>query len=334
MSATDMTSPISLKEWANRKAPGNQKLQVIVETLSQKNSIVDDLVWEEANNGLSHVITQRTYEPQPSERMINLGVPVTSSRTKQVSEISSAMEDYSEIDEKLYDLFPDKNQGRFDEDVAHLAGFRKTMAQRLFYGAGYNGQIKGLANRFNAIDNVSVFDNSEGNGSVTANKTSLWILQWGKKTVNCFFPQNTSDLGIKMKNNGRVQIRKTDGDGVERVHYVYQTQFDLNLGLAIHDTRAVMRLANISTSNIDGVDDFSVNEDLLIDMLTYLEYTEGVKTAIYCNRVVMSQLRKTFKDRININHDLKDPLGLPVLDLDGIPIRRVDQITNTEGLIS
>ena len=332
MATQDATSPQTLKEWANRMAPGKKSLMKIVEALSQKNSILENIIWDEANNGTTNLITQRTYEPQGSERQINKGVPVTGSRTKTLSEGSCMLEDYSEIDEALLDLYADKPTARLNEDTAHMNGMKKLFAQRLFYGTGQGEQILGLANRFNLVDNVSCYDNSDGNGSVTANKTSLYIVQWSKDTCHLHFPQNTSDMGIQMNDMGKCPVEETVNN-VRTLRQVWRTQFKLRFGLSVKDARAVMRLANISTSGIDSVDDFSANIDRLIDMLTFLEYSEGVRTEIYCNRTIMSQLRKHSKDKINTQLDPANPAGVPITTFDGIPIKRVDQIVNTEGLV-
>lgn len=333
MSALSLTGVMTLKELANRLDPGKKMLLPIVEALSQKNTLIDDAVFEEANNGTNHLIVRRTYEPAGSERYINQGVAATSSRTEQFMEPSCVIEDWSETDELLINLAANKEQARFNEDVAHLEGMRKRFAQRLLYGTGQGLQIAGIQARFNTVDNVSCFDNSNGNASVTANKTSLYVVQWGQKTCHCFYPKGMANVGISAENKGKVTLTELSGT-TTLYRDVYRTKFQHAFGLAVKDVRAVQRLANISTTNVDNVDDFSVDSDRIIDMLVNLPYSDGVKTIIYCNRIVYAQLWKMAKDKINVDHDPANPEGKPLIHFGGYPLRIEDQIVSTEAAVA
>ena len=108
--------------------------------------------------------------------------------------------------------------------------------------------------------------------------------------------------------------------------------------MAIHDPRTIKRVVNISTSNIDGVDDFSFDEDLLIDATNELEHG-GRGAVMFVNRTVRAQMQKRANEKGNNNFtqdaDTGDgSFGRRILRFDGIPVAEVAQITNTQATVS
>jgi hypothetical protein len=53
----------------------------------------------------------------------------------------------------------------------------------------------------------------------------------------------------------------------------------------------------------------------------------------YCNETVYTQLQILAKDKGNVQWTSNDPFGRPQFEFLGMPIRRADSITNTEGLL-
>ena len=118
---------------------------------------------------------------------------------------------------------------------------------------------------------------------------------------------------------------------------VYETQFEINFGIFIHDPRMIFRQANISTTNIDGVDDFSWDEKYLIQIFNQLR-NGGRGAVIYVNRTLASQFMERANDKGNANWTAEKegdgPFGKPVTRFWGIPVRVIDAITNTQATIT
>jgi hypothetical protein len=151
--------------------------------------------------------------------------------------------------------------------------------------------------------------------------------------VNLVYPRNDPQggtmYGIKMEDFGKQIITVSS-----KKYPAWQTWFECHFGLFIHDPRCIKRIVNISTTNIDGVDDFSFDEDYLIDAVTDLEY-EGEGAVIYVNKTVMAQMWKRANAKTNVNYTIDaGPFGKPIVRFNGIPIKRVDQIGSTQATVS
>ena len=83
---------------------GDKSVSEIVEILNKTNPIIDDIPWIECNSGVVHKTTSRTSIPTPVWRMLNAGVPVRKSTTKQMSVGCGMLEVYAEVDCKQVKL--------------------------------------------------------------------------------------------------------------------------------------------------------------------------------------------------------------------------------------
>ncbi|KKM67486.1 hypothetical protein LCGC14_1470590, partial [marine sediment metagenome] len=112
--------------------------------------------------------------------------------------------------------------------------------------------------------------------------------------------------------------------------------FQIAWGIDIADPRMLKRIVNISTSNIDGVDDFSFDEEVLIDAWNEMEDNRA-GAVIYCNRTILAQMMKRANEKGNgwiIAKEGEGPFAQPVVSFWGIPVREVAQITNTQSTVS
>ena len=203
-------------------------------------------------------------------------------------------------------------------------------------------QINGINNRsdYNALSSDYVYDNAGGNASATANKTSIYLIQFGEGMVTFLFPRNdsignTMGMPISLQDFGEDII--ADSVVSTKKYPAWRTWFEIHFGLGIHDPRTIKRIVNISTSNIDGVDDFSFDEDLLIDATNDFEHG-GRGAVIVCNRTIKAQMQKRANEKGNAQYtqDMEGDgvFARKVLRFWGIPIAEVAQITNTQATVS
>jgi len=333
---TDLT----LAELVNREDPNGQMAQ-LVDVISETNKIVQDATWIECNDGTKHEDTRTLTEPSGTERLYDEGVTREAGRTEPVIEPVCMLDGLSVVDAAKLRHTPDELASRLMEDQFFLRGMSKTFCTRLFDGNrttnarqinGINSSVRDYA----ALSSDYTYDNAGGAASVTANKTSMYIIQWGMKKVNLIYPRNDPNgdmrYGIKMEDFGKDLI--ADRNVGTKSYPAWRTWFECHFGIFIHDPRCIKRVVNISTTNIDSVDDFSFNEDYLIDAVVDLEY-DGDGAVIYCNRTVMGQIWKRAKDKANVNFTVdRDPFGKPIAMFQTIPIKRVDKITSVQATIS
>ena len=340
--ATLSTGVPTLLDWAKRlDASGVKVTAQIIELLSQRNAILADIPMVEGNLPTGTRTTLRSALPTVSFRRLNNGVTPSKSTTKQTDEACGLMEAWAEVDVKLAELNGDAAGFRLSEAKAFLEAMSQKMAGTLFYGnAGLNPeQFTGFAPRFAAISGGSTAKNiisatASPSGSV---QTSLWLIGWGPDTVHGIYPKG-SQQGLQHHDLGIGVAELVAGLGNTRMR-VYRDQFTWEFGLAVRDWRYVVRAANVDTAKLVSQ---SGNADLIVTMsrmIDRLPSTNGVTPVFYMSRTPQSWLRvqalSKSTNAIAAEAGL-DQFGRRIHDLtfSGIPIRTVDQILETEAIIS
>lgn len=306
----------------------------IIEILDQRNEILDDVVWVEANEYTGHLTTIRSGIPEPAFRKLYGGVSPQKSRTVQVREAMGMMESYAEIDKALADFNGNTAAWRMSEETPFIQGFNRKVSKYLFLGneATEPEGFTGLAPRFN--------DQSAENGAQiitdaatpdNADNSSIWLVVWGPDTVCGLYPKG-SKAGLQMTDKGQQTKENSDGSMLE----IYRTHYRWDAGLCVRDWRYVSR-GQIDTEDLTknaatGPDLM----DILAQMTDQIEDLNAGRAAFYCNRKVRGFIRrqimnKTVNSTLTIEQLTRANGALirtPMFD--GIPIRTVDQLTNTE----
>ncbi len=323
----------TLADIARRLDPGG-RIDAIVELLTQTNEILEDMVWVEGNLPTGHKTTVRTGLPAVAWRMLNYGVQPSKSTTKQVTDVCGMLETYAEIDKALADLNGNTSQFRLSEDRAFLEAMNQEMAKTVFYGdiTVYPERFTGLAPRFSISSsdpNQSGSHIIKGDG-VGSDNTSVWLVVWGENTVHGIYPKG-SKAGIQHQDLGEVTLFDANGGRYQG----YRSHYKWDSGLTVRDWRFVVRIANIDVSNLTK--DAATGSDLKDLMVQAIELLPNVslgRAAFYCNRTIKSFLRRQIANTKNVNLSLEEVAGKKVLTFDGIPVRKCDQILNTESAIA
>lgn len=344
-----LSGKLNVAELLRRETP-NGTLTQIINTISQQNEIVADATMLECNNGTFHQDTRTVSEPTGAERAYDQGVTPDSGVSEVVTEPTCMLDGLSEVDVAKLNHTPDPGMARAQEDAFFLDGMTKTMVSRLFDGdRGANPlRINGINTRsdYNALSSSYVFDNGGGNTASASTFTSLYIIQWGMKKVNLIYPRNDtlsqgstdvikSVAGVKMEDYGKQMI--TDANASTKKYPSWQTWFELHFGWFIADPRCIKRIPNIATATINGTTYVSFDENILIQATNELEYG-GEGAMIYVNRTLKTQMQQRANDKANAMYtqDVEGDgvFARPVLRFNGIPIREVAQITNTQDNVT
>ncbi len=326
-------SPLNLADWAKRIAPDGS-IDTIVEALSQENEMIDDMVWVEGNLPTGHRTTIRTGLPSGAWRMLNYGVPQEKSTTVQVDDTVGMLESYSEIDRDLLSLNGNSAAFRLSEDKAFLEGMRNTFQATLIYGNTSTDPEKflGIAPRFNDIGAGSPAnaDNIISGSGTGSDNTSIWLVGWGTNTIHGIFPKG-SQAGLQMRDLGE----DTKVDANSRMYQVFRTHFQWKCGLSVRDWRYIVRVANIDVSDLTKTGTSGADLiDLMVQALEKIKSLTGVKPAWYANRTITSFLRRQMTNKATVYLDMDEVAGKKVMTFGGVPVRRVDAITNAEATIS
>ncbi len=342
--ATLSTNNLTLADWAKRTDPEG-RVPVVAELLSQTNEVLEDCVFKEGNLPTGDRVVIRTGLPSVYWRALNQGIPSSKSTTAQVDEACGILEARSEVDKDLAMLNGNTAQFRLSEDVAFLEAMNQTQATTLFYGnpATDPKQFLGLAPRYSDIG-ASSPNNSQNiisaGGSDATSNTSIYLVVWGDNTVYCPFPKGSA-AGLMHEDLGEQTVYNSDGTRLQ----AYATRYQWKNGLVVKDWRYVVRICNISVADLvaQNVTQAASASTAIIKLMSRALYRipnmAMGRAAFYMNRTVHSGLAIAALDKsqyvLKVNEGLSQ-FGTPYswLTFQGVPLRKVDAIVNTESVVS
>jgi len=338
--ATLTSSNLTLADWAKRTDPEG-RVPVVAELLSQTNEILEDCVFKEGNLPTGERVVIRTGLPSVYWRALNQGIPNSKSTTAQVDEACGILEARSEVDKDLAMLNGNTAQFRLSEDVAFLEAMNQTQATTLFYGnpATDPKQFLGLAPRYSSSTAGNGQNVLKAGGSDATSNTSIYLVVWGDQTAYCPFPKGSS-AGLMHEDLGE----QTVYDGNNRLQ-AYATRYQWKNGLVVKDWRYVVRICNIDTDDLIGqtTTQAASAATAIIKMMSRALYRipnmAMGRAAFYMNRTVHSGLAIAALDKsqyvLKVNEGLSQ-FGTPYswLSFQGVPLRKVDAIVNTEAVVS
>ena len=329
--ATLSSGALTLADWAKRLDPDG-KVPLVAELLSQSNEILEDAVFQEGNLPTGHRVVIRTGLPTAYWRSINQGIPTSKSTTAQVDESVGMLEAYARIDQDLAELNGNTAAFRLSEDTAFLEAMNQAQASTLLYGNPANDprQYLGLGPRFGTISGAGNAANIIDAGGVGSVCTSIYLVVWGENTVFCTFPKG-SKAGLVHEDQGIMTVY----DANNNPYQAYQTHYQWKNGLVVKDWRYVVRIANINVTNLVAESSAADLVKLMSRALDRIPNFGMGRAAFYMNRTVYSMLRiqalNKSQNAIDVAQGLNQ-FGTPQswTQFEGVPLRRVDQILNTE----
>ena len=337
---TNSNSNLTLADWAKRTDPDG-RVALVAELLSQSNEILEDCVYKEGNLPTGDRVVIRTGLPTAYWRSLNQGIPNSKSSTAQVDEACGMLEARSEVDKDLAMLNGNTAQFRLSEDTAFLEAMNQTQAQTIFYGnpATDPKQFLGLATRYSSTSAGNGTNIISGGSSSGALNTSVYLVVWGDNTVYCPFPKG-SKAGLLHEDLGE----QTVYDGVNRMQ-AYATRYQWKSGLVVKDWRYVVRIPNLLVADVvagTGTQAASAATQLtklMMRAMYKIPNLDSGRAAFYMNRTVHSGLAVQSLDRSQAALAVQPALSQfgtarNYLSFQGIPIRRVDCLLNTEAVVS
>jgi hypothetical protein len=331
-------------------ATGKQK--VIAEMLSQAVALAKDLYMNESSEMFGHEFAFRTSIPAGSWRQINQGVPYSKSTTAKSRVGLGTLEDYSQVDRLLAEGTGDVERFREGEDVAFLEGMGQTIEQTTWYGnsASTPAEFNGLSTFYNTVSTATAQNGAnviDGGGTGSSN-ASLWLLCHGNRTFHGLYPRG-SKAGLAMEDKGDTV---PGYDSLGNRFEAYTSWFRQMIGIVPIDWRYCARVANIDVTNAglagpNALDIFATLRQMMLLPPTLTsqssgitevdapdEPSPGIRPVIYCNRTIRHWMDvQAMRDR-NVLISITDHAGLPVMGINGIPVKVSDQLLITEQRVT
>jgi hypothetical protein len=328
---------VNLRDYAANNV--GDKVGMIAEVINETNEWTEDALFVEANQRDHHVTIERLTKPAAGRRRINQGVAASKGSERQVSEGISMFENRSHIDKKLVELSPDPMKFRFNKDKAHFAAVGEQVASDLIYGnsSADPAQFNGFNTRYStpsATINTRGFQLIDGGGTGSSN-TSIILAGWGENTVYGIYPKGSA-IGLDTEDKGEQQIDRTDGTRIA----MYETIVKWDVGLAIEDYRYAVRACNIDVNTLTKTGSTGTDlVDIMDRCVSRLETGMNTSPAFMVNRWIHSFLSRQVSNRGNNLLSMENFTGADgktrrVLMYNGIPIRRMDSITNDEAAVT
>lgn len=341
--ATLAANNLTLLDITKRSDP-NGKAARMAELLNQTNEVLTDAVFKEGNQPFGEQVSIRTSLPTVSNRLFNQGVAPTKSTSAQIMESCAIFETRNEIDVDL--VKGDAAAFRAQEDMSFREAINQAYTTALFYGnkAVNNASFDGFAVRYSSLSAPNAQNILDAGGS-SGNLTSVYLVCWGDDFVYCPFPQGS--VGGLLHENLGIQTVHTDagssGTGLLKMQ-AYVSRWQMKGGLAVKDWRCAGRIPNISVSDLLGVTGTQALTAttnilrLMLRMVYRIPYRQAGRAAFYLNRTVHSGLAIAAMDKsqnvLAVQNGMNQ-FGQPDswLTFQGIPLRQVDAIINTEARI-
>ena len=334
------TGQSTLYDVANRLEP-NGRVAAVAELLTQTNEILEDMVVVEGNLPTGHRTTIRTGLPNVYWRALNAGVPTSKSTTAQVDEQCGMLEARSHIDVRLANLNNNSAAFRLSEDAAFIESMNQTHAQTMFYGNPGTNPLAylGFAPRYSTIAGAANGQNILSAGGAASNNTSIWLIGWGENTIFCPYPKG-SKVGLSHADLGEESVQDANGGWYQALRTLYQW----DNGLVVKDWRYAVRICNINTADLTGQSGTQAAAaataiiNLMARAVDRLPALGMCRPAFYMNRTVHSLLRIAAMNKAS--NVLTIERGLNQFgnssswtSFDGVPLRKADQLLNTEATV-
>jgi len=328
---------LSLSQVAKLLAPDGS-VQIAADLLSQNNEILEDVIFMPGNGPFSHRLAVQTGLPSVYTRTFNAGTPISASQFDNLDVSYSLYSAWSQVDRDEVELGGDEAGIRFQNDKGFIEALNQNLAYQLFYGSPANNknQFPGFALAYgnNGSGNNAAQNIIDAGGTGAASNTSIWMVGWSDNTVFCPYPKGTAG-GLQIYDHGLQQAF----DNNNNLFMAYKTEFKWLAGLAIKDWRYVGRIANIAVNTANSQRIVANLIDMMSDMTIKPPKNGNVKYAFYCNKTVFAELKKQARKAS------QNALSIDVaqnqfgenrrwLYFDGIPIREVDQVLNTESQVT
>lgn len=319
---------VTLADIAARLDPDNS-IASIIEMMNETNEVLLDIPWIEGNLPTGHQTTQRANIPAPTWRMYNQGVSPTKSGTVQITDTCGMLENRSSVDIDLLELNNWSMQFRLSEDAAIVEGFNQEICESIFYGNGYTSpeEFHGLTARFSSSTTGVTAGNVISAGGSGSTNTSIWLVAWGPRTVHGIYPQG-STAGLSWRDLGEQRVLDTDG----KPYQAMETLFKWKPGLTVRDWRYIVRICNIDVTTLTTNASSGANlPELMTQAIEKLQSLGVGRPVFYMNRTAKSYLRQQITNANNVRIQPSEVAGKHVLVFDEYPVRRCDQIINTEA---
>lgn len=324
--------------------PTGTKLMPVAEVLNQVNAPLQDGPITKSNADLGHRVTIRTGLPVVTTGKVDKGIAKSKSSTQQLQESMAMFVGRSEIDRRNMDLYGEQKYKlkRASEDITFSEAFSQYVALQFLYGttAADEATFDGIATRMASLQAPMPGASPQGpqvwsSGAVTGGDgTSIFIVDWNAdRGVHWIYPEESTTGGLQVRNHENVPVNDADGNSF----FADVSEYIWNIGIAVEDPRRIARLANIddSDANLGSGNTQGYIVDKLVRILSRMPSDDGFNRVMYAHSDILAAFWNQIQNKTAPLYLTQgEYLKKPSLMFAGIPLRRIDQASISEGTVS
>ncbi len=320
------------------------KQMPVVEVLNQINAPLQDGPIVPSNGVLSHRIEIRASLPTTSRGQLNKGVTKSKATTEQRNEQIGLYVTRGVVDQRQRKIWGDDQYAgmRVSQNRAAVESMSQFVAGDFAYGESTSqtdGGFTGLAARMTALAQPTPGTNGSqvwSKGTVVGGDgSSIYIVDWDADAgCHWTYPQNSSSGGLDI--DEMRDVPQLDENGTD-TYFAAVTEYTWMIGIAVEDPRRIGRLANVDTSdaNLGGMATQGLIADNLVKLLAYMPNPLGFNRVMYCHASLLAAWDLQIMNKTSPLYLTEEEyLGERVPHFKGIPIRRLDQTSLSEGTVS
>lgn len=318
---------MTLLDVAQRTDP-NGVIPDLVEVLNKQNNVLPHIPFVETNRDNSLVFKSRAALPSVHRRRFNQGYKASKSRVSTVEEACGMVVGRAEIDKALAEMNGNVAAVRYSEDKAFMESFAQDFSKSFFYASDKTNvdQVTGMAPRLDSLSGYGAEQIVSAGTPGDNTNTSIWGVIFGTSGVHGIYPRGTK-AGLSHNDRGILDVNDENGDP----YPAYVTDWEWKYGFAVRNVKKIVRIANIDTRNLEGID--------LLEQLIKASYRldkagEG-RLVWFCNKTIAQALDLQARREVQTGGQLgyTEVDGKPVVEFRKSPILEDDAILDTEAAV-
>ena len=321
----------------------DKQIGKVAEVLVQHNAMLNDIPYQEMNEGTIHKEDIRSALPEVYYRKANQPIPASKSTIEERTFQAAHFESKSQIDKAVAQRggMDRVAYNRWNQAQGHLQAQAIEQASLAIYGSPISSNRK-TAGFFDIYSTVSVSEETSKQvidaGGTGSDNTSILKVHWGERSVFGIFPKGTQ-AGITRTDysaGGKlVKIPGIDENGNAGDFWGYEEEFSCDHGLVVKDFRQAARICNIDVPKlISGLGAADII-DLMISADYKIDSKENGQGVWYVNRTIEAHLHKQALTKVGAGAGLTfdNYQGKQVLMFLGCPVRRMDALLTSEARV-
>lgn len=319
----------------------NQEIVPMVDEIGKATRLFSEMRWRQASDAMRDVTGKVTKYPETKWVGLDLGAKASKGAWTQVSEGLAQLESWSEINEKTYDVSPQKDRVRWENDQLHIRQMGMDAETGLIYGnpmadpaqpLGFMARMNTKTDRHRMASGVKYdYCCLDAGGSTSNKQSSILLVADGPMAPILLYPRYKADNGLLYRHFGFENTTDPAGGNIR----VAKSQFQITFGLSVADARTVVRIANIETTANGGVDNV---RDALYEAFSAIPQIYRNSVKIYTTADVILCLRKKYSNLVSpIVYDAKTAMANNAygdIFFDGHVIRECEQMLDTEAVVA